>query len=167
MKNDHGEREADAFLQRQEQIDVRNGQLPDERAQKPQLASHKSSGSSTDRNLLQCSRAALRGAFSARRKVSCLEARRSSRKLTHCAITVAIAAPAAHMAGRPSLPKIRISFSPVFRTADTVPAYSGSPGFSAQRNAVERSVEPARGRNVPESSARYEAAACQVGASFV
>ena len=33
--------------------------------------------------------------------------------MTHCAITVAIAAPAAPMAGRPSLPKIKSSFSPV------------------------------------------------------
>ena len=71
------------------------------------------------------------------------------------------------MAGRPSLPKIRISFSPVFKTADAMPAYSGSPGFSAQRNAVDRSVEPAMGKNVPEISARYSAAACCVWASFV
>ncbi len=87
--------------------------------------------------------------------------------MTHCAITVAIAAPAAPMAGRPSLPKIKSSFSPVFRTADTMPAYSGSPGFSAQRNAMDRSVEPALGRNVPEISVRYSAAACWVRSSFV
>ena len=55
----------------------------------------------------------------------------------------------------------------MFKRAEAMVAYKGRRAFSMQRNKVESSVAPARGRKVPAAMARYFPASSRVAVSFV